>query len=561
MEKLSIHPERPLIIQSDRSMFVEVQNPMYDQVREKITLFAELVKSPEYIHTYRMTPLSLWNAAASGITAEQILESLHQYSKFQVPSHIETEIREYISRFGLLSFEKINGRLVCKTKDPEILKEIMAYRSLKNYFLEEIDHFTVVIDESARGVLKQELIKLGYPVQDLAGYQQGEHLPIALLPQTLSGRPFQLRDYQKQAIDSFYASGSIYGGSGVLVLPCGSGKTIIGIGIMAEIKSETLILTTNTTSVRQWIREILDKTSLTKEQVGEYSGNLKEVKPVTVATYQILTHRSSGQSEFTHMGLFQQRNWGLIIYDEVHLLPAPVFRFTANIQAKRRVGLTATLVREDLKEEEVFSLIGPKKYDVPWLQMENEGWIAEALCTEIRLPLSKEWKEEYLIAPKRQRYRIASTNPLKIEGLKKILNKHQGDSILIIGQYLDQLENIARELQVPFITGKVKQDEREVIYQRFKNGEIKILVVSKVANFAIDLPDAKVAIQVSGTFGSRQEEAQRLGRILRPKQEGNQAYFYTLVSDQTIDQEYAMKRQLFLIEQGYQYKIEEHDLL
>jgi len=555
-----VNPERPIIVQSDRTLLVEVNHHQFEQVREKIILFAELVKSPEYIHTYRISPLSLWNAAARGITSIQILNDLEEYSKFDIPTNIKREIEEYIGRYGLLSFEKIEAQIVCKAKDVEILNKIMEYKSLKKYFGQQIDQYTVIIDENARGILKQELIKLGYPIEDLAGYNQGEYLPISLKPITELGHSFSLRDYQREAITSFYDNGSVYGGSGVLVLPCGAGKTIIGIGAMAEVKTETLILTTNTTSVRQWKNELLDKTTLTKAEVGEYSGQNKEVMPVTVATYQILTHRQDKESDFTHMKLFQERNWGLIIYDEVHLLPAPVFRYTAGIQAKRRLGLTATLVREDQKEEEVFSLIGPKKYDVPWIEMENKGWIAEAICTEVRLPLSERVKEEYLTVSTRQKYRVAATNPLKTEVLKKILIKHQGDSILIIGQYINQLEQIAKELQVPFITGKIKQEQRDQIYKDFKEGKNKILVVSKVANFAIDLPDASVAIQVSGTFGSRQEEAQRLGRILRPKQGNNQAFFYTLVSQHTIDQDYAMKRQLFLIEQGYRYLIEERGI-
>lgn len=556
---MSISYDKPLIIQSDRSLLLEVQNNHFEQAREHIAKFAELIKSPEYIHTYRITPLSLWNAAASGLSAETIIDDLKQFSKFELQHNIEAEIREYISRYGLISFEKVENKLVCKTKNPKIIKEMMGYSSLKQYFKEQLDDSTVAINEDARGILKIEMMKLGFPVKDLAGYQQGEHLPISLLPFTKLGQPFKLRSYQEEAVAAFYAGGSIYGGSGVLVLPCGSGKTIIGLGAMSNVKNETLILTTNTTSVRQWIQEILDKTTLSKEDVGEYTGANKEVKPVTVATYQILTHRSAKDGEFTHMKLFQQRNWGLIMYDEVHLLPAPVFRFTANIQAKRRLGLTATLVREDQREEDVFALIGPKKYDVPWIQMENQGWIAEAVCNEIRMPLIKSLKEDYLVAPARQKYRIAATNPLKLTVVKKILNEHQNDSVLIIGHYIDQLKQIANELKVPLITGKVKQEERDKIYQDFKIGKIKVLVVSKVANFAIDLPDANVAIQVSGTFGSRQEEAQRLGRILRPKQGNNQAYFYTVVSLNTVDQDYAMKRQLFLVEQGYRYNIQEYE--
>lgn len=552
-----IHPERPLIVQSDRTLLLEVQHPLFVKAREELSIFAELVKSPEYIHTYSITQLSLWNAAASGLTAAEVVNVLHKYSKFTIPKHLEDGIKEYIDRYGLIQFVREDGRIICKTRSPEILQEILSYKSLLAYFDKQVNETTAVIVESARGILKQELLKLAFPVEDLAGYHSGERLGVSLLPTSNSNQQFKLRDYQLAAISAFYRNGSVYGGSGVLVLPCGSGKTVIGLGVMAEVKSETLILTTNTTSVRQWIKEILDKTTLSSNDVGEYSGAEKQVKPVTVATYQILTHRSSKEEDFKHMGLFQQRNWGLIIYDEVHLLPAPVFRYTAGIQATRRLGLTATLVREDKKEDEVFSLIGPKKYDVPWMQMESLGWIAEAVCTEIRLPLSKIINQEYLTAPKKQKYKIAATNPQKLDLLKDILKKHENDSILIIGQYLDQLAEIAESLNVPLITGKVKQEQRDELYRQFKDGRIKVLAVSKVANFAIDLPDAKVAIQVSGTFGSRQEEAQRLGRILRPKAGDNQAFFYTIVSQNTIDQEYAMKRQLFLIEQGYSYHIQE----
>lgn len=556
---MSANLDKPLIVQGDHTLLLEVNHPIFEQAREQIIKFAELVKSPEYIHTYRLTPLSLWNAAANGLADDQIIGFLKKYSKFEVPQHIKNEIRGFVNRYGIVSFEKDKGSLILKSKQAEIIDELMDHEPINKYFKSRINQLTIAIEEDARGVLKQEMLKLGYPVKDLAGYQEGQPLAINLLPVTKKRELFRLRDYQLEAVNSFYAEGTVYGGSGTLVLPCGSGKTIIGLGVMAKIKNETLILTTNITAVHQWMQEILDKTTLTSKQIGEYTGELKELKPVTVTTYQILTHRSDVNGEFSHMKIFQQRNWGLIIYDEVHLLPAPIFRYTANIQAKRRLGLTATLIREDKKEEDVFSLIGPKKFDVPWIQMEDKGWIAKASCTEIRLPLAEDWNQKYILASKRQKYHIAATNPLKLAVLEKILVKHANDSILIIGQYLEQLEYIAKELKVPLITGKVKQDEREKIYRDFKKGKIKILIVSKVANFAIDLPDAKVAIQVSGTFGSRQEEAQRLGRILRPKKVNNEAFFYTLISQNTIDQDYAMKRQLFLVDQGYKYQITEEN--
>ncbi len=549
--------ENPLIIQSDGSLLLEVLNPQFEAVRNKIILFAELIKSPDYIHTYKISSLSLWNAAANNINANYILGVLEQYSKFQIPSKIRKKINESINRYNLLSLERYGNKLICKSKDSSIIKDFLSYSSLKPYIEERLDGNSLVISKEFRGDFKREIMKIGYPIKDLVGYNEGEPLLISFLSISNSGKVFRLRNYQKEAISSFYADGTVLGGSGVLVLPCGCGKTIIGLGIMSKLTTETLILTSSTTAVRQWINEILDKTNLTSEEVGEYTGNIKEVKPVTVATYQILTHRSNKNSDFSNMILFQERNWGLIIYDEVHLLPAPVFRHTANIQAKKRLGLTATLVREDKKEEEVFTLLGPKRFDIPWIQIEDQGWIASAKCVEIRLPLTDQWKNIYYTANKRHKYKIAASNPLKIDVIKQLISVHKYDSILIIGQYIEQLEKIALELKTPIITGKIKQKERDEIYKKFREGEIKILVVSKVANFAIDLPDANVAIQVSGAFGSRQEEAQRLGRILRPKKD-NQAYFYTLVSENTIDQEYAMKRQIFLVEQGYDYKVKEY---
>ncbi|WP_339061625.1 DNA repair helicase XPB [Tepidibacillus marianensis] len=550
--------DQPIIVQNDRTILLEVNHPKFKKAREKMASFAELVKSPEYFHTYRITPISLWNAAANGFSAMEIIHVLQQYSKTGVPKQVEEDIHNYIERYGLLSFERVDHQILCKSKDPMVFEGLIPYPSVQKYFKEKVSRGTYIIDEKDRGFLKQELIKLGYPVQDFAGYQEGEFLSISLPSRSKSGKTFHLRDYQRKAIDIFYEKGAVSGGSGVIVLPCGSGKTIVGLGIMELLQSETLILTTNATSVRQWIDELLEKTTLTKEQVGEYSGQKKEVKPVTVATYQILTYRSKDTLEFEHMKLFQKRDWGLIIYDEVHLLPAPIFRQTANIQAKRRLGLTATLIREDGKEDEVFSLIGPKKYEVPWLQMEERGWIAKAVCTDIRIPLPVKWAKQYIEASKRLKYRIASTNPTKIKVVKELLKRHQEESILIIGQYLDQLKDLAKELKVPLVTGNVKQQERDRIFQSFRTGDTKVLIVSKVANFAIDLPDAKVAIQVSGTFGSRQEEAQRLGRILRPKDGENEAYFYSLISHQTVDQDYALKRQLFLLEQGYEYAIQDY---
>lgn len=548
-----------MIVQSDRTILLEVQNPLFSEARKALIGFAELIKSPEYIHTYRMTPLSLWNAAASGYTKEQVIESLLQYSKFGIPPVLVKEINDTFTRYGLIRLERQGEAYVLVSEDSVVLQEIMSYRSLQPYISEQISANEMIIAPYSRGIIKHECMKLGYPVQDIAGFSEGEPLSLSLRSITTQGTPLMIRDYQQEAVRAFYADGSHYGGNGVLVLPCGAGKTIIGIGTICKVKTATLILTTNTASVRQWIDELLDKTDLDPQLIGEYTGEQKDVKPITVTTYQMLTYRRKTDDEFPHMQLFHQRNWGLLIYDEVHLLPAPIFRMTANIQAKRRLGLTATLIREDGKEDEVFSLIGPKRYDMSWKELAQQEWIADATCKEIRLPFDPKWREAYATAPIKQKYRIAAENPRKLDVLKKLREQHLSDQVLIIGQYIDQLEMVARELNIPLITGKVSEQERLQLYRQFKKKEITCLAVSKVANFAIDLPDANVAIQISGTFGSRQEEAQRLGRILRPKKDNNTATFYTLVTRDTREQEFAAKRQLFLIEQGYHYEsIEEH---
>lgn len=553
---MSYRPDLPMIVQSDRTILLETQHPQFAEARQAISGFCELLKSPEYIHTYRMTPLSLWNAAASGMEPHEVIGILGTYSKYGVPPTIVKEIEDTMRKYGLIRLERRGDDLVLHSDDPLILKELAGYKSIAA-LLED----GYVLKSYARGLIKQELIRLGLPVQDLAGYSQGESCPVNLRSTSAAGKPFSLRPYQQEAVDAFYRDGSALGGSGVLVLPCGAGKTVIGIGAISQLQTATLILTTNTTSVRQWIAELLDKTDLDPELVGEYTGDHKEVKPITVATYQILTYRPTSSDEFPHMKLFSERDWGLIIYDEVHLLPAPVFRVTSGIQATRRLGLTATLVREDGREEDVFTLIGPKKYEVPWKAMEDAGWIAKARCREIRLPFEAKWREAYAHATARQKFRVAAENPKKLEVVKKLLERHEGDRVLIIGQYVDQLEQMANALQLPLITGKVPEKEREMLYQQFKNGEITRLIVSKVANFAVDLPDANVAIQISGTFGSRQEEAQRLGRILRPKTENNTAHFYTLVTRDTREQEFSLHRQLFLVEQGYPYEIIENEML
>lgn len=553
---MSYRPDLPLIVQSDRTILLETQHPLFSEARQAISGFTELIKNPEYIHTYRITPLSLWNAAASGLTSQEVTDVLGNYSKYGVPPTIVKEIEDTMRKYGLFRLERIGDQLVLMSEDPLLLTEVTSYRSIAALFESEF-----VIKSYARGLIKQELIKLGFPVQDLAGYTEGESCAVSFRETTSRGKAFSLRSYQKEAVDAFYSGGAVTGGSGVLVLPCGAGKTVIGLGAICQLQTATLILTTNTTSVRQWIAELLDKTGLDPNMVGEYTGDNKEVKPITVATYQILTYRPTAEDDFPHLKLFSERDWGLIIYDEVHLLPAPIFRVTSGIQATRRLGLTATLVREDGREEDVFTLIGPKKYEVPWKVMEEQGWIAEAHCREIRLPFEPKWREAYAHASTRQKFRIAAENPKKLEVVRELLERHAHDRVLIIGQYIDQLEQMATALQLPLITGKVPDKERELLYTQFKKGEITRLIVSKVANFAVDLPDANVAIQISGTYGSRQEEAQRLGRILRPKTDDNTAHFYTLVTRDTREQEFSLHRQLFLVEQGYPYDIIEIETL
>ena len=571
-----MNPNGAIIVQSNLEIMVEVDNPNYTTARDAIAPFTELVKSPEHLHTYKISHLSLWNAAATGLRAPEVLERLESQSRYPIPPTVVTEIEDYMARYGLLRLKKEDGRLMMESDDKIMFLEICKLRDVEPFIIEYIDDTHVVVDPERRGHLKMVLTNSGFPVEDLAGYTVGDPLPIRLRETTVSGKPFNLRDYQKDAAQVFYASGSEKGGSGVIVLPCGSGKTVIGLATMALIQTKTLILTPNISSSRQWIREICDKTNLTLDQVKEYSGEVKEIGPVTVATYQILTQRKRTKKgdddkevkepemteeevkkELANFPLFSQEKWGLMIYDEVHLLPAPVFRLSTEMQATRRLGLTATLVREDHKETEVFSLIGPKKFDIPWRILEAQGWIATADCNEIRIPMDPELKMKYALAPVRDKITLASTNPEKTDIVERLL-KHfskPDDRVLIIGQYIDQLEALSEDLQIPLITGKTPNKDREKLYEAFRNGSQKNLMVSKVGNFAIDLPDANVLIQISGTFGSRQEEAQRLGRVLRPKSDGGAAHFYSIVTQDSKEQEFAMNRQLFLTEQGYAYKI------
>ena len=551
-------PDNPLIVQSDSTVLLEVDNPLYESARDGLAAFCELEKSPEHIHTYRITALSLWNARAAGLDPDQMVETLERYSKFDVPGSIVADIRDYAGRYGRLKLEKQGTDLVLRADDPFLMEEIWSRKELQRLFRDRLGPQEVLVPAAERGRVKQALIRAGWPAEDLAGYVEGDHLVVALRDHTVAGQPFAMRRYQEEAAAAFWAGGTARGGSGVLVLPCGSGKTVIGMAAMARVSAKTLILVTSVTAVRQWKAELLDKTELTADEIGEYSGTRKEIRPVTIATYQVMTYvkRDAERREhFPHLELFNQENWGLIIYDEVHLLPAPVFRITAEIQARRRLGLTATLVREDGKQEDVFALVGPKRYDVPWKELESQGWIAEATCIEVRAPLDESVRMPYAVADPGEKFRLASTNPIKYQVVLDLVALHREDTVLIIGQYLDQLDRLAKLLDCPIITGKTAYRDREMLYAKFRSGEEKLLVVSKVANFSIDLPEANVAIQVSGTFGSRQEEAQRLGRILRPKSDGGPARFYSVVTRDTRDREFAANRQRFLTEQGYRYEI------
>ena len=544
---------RSLIVQGDHSLLLDVHNPGFEEARSDISPFSELEKSPEHIHTYRMSPLSLWNAASAGMREQEIIDALDRHSRFPVPDNVNYFIHSTLSRYGMLKLEATENEnvLFLKIEDPTLALEISHLKSLKKYITPgEGGFFLQLVD---RGTIKLILIKAGFPVEDLAPLKEGDPCPINLKNTLSDGKPFFVRDYQEDAVKSFIGKNQPGTGFGTVVVPCGGGKTVIGMTAMSRLQTSTLILTTNVAAVHQWKRELLDKTDLKEEDIGEYTGDRKEIRPVTIGTYQILVWRKDKDHDFPHFSLFRKGNWGLIVYDEVHLLPAPVFRVTAEIQAVRRLGLTATLVREDGAEEDVFSLVGPKRYDVPWKELEAGGWIATAWCHEIRLDLPESLKVSYAIADKRQKFRMAAENPDKPELVKKIIQRHPDDAILIIGQYVNQLKTLAKILKAPLITGQTPNKERELIYEDFRQGRSRIIVVSKVANFAIDLPDASVAVQVSGTFGSRQEEAQRLGRILRPKEKDS--WFYSLVSRYTLEEQYAANRQKFLTEQGYQYTI------
>lgn len=534
----------PLIVQSDKTALLEVAHPDATDARHDLAVFAELERAPEHIHTYRITKLGLWNARAAGHDADFVLGVLDRYAKFAVPASVRIDITETMSRYGRLVIKRSEtGELELVSDSPAILLEASKHRKMADLLGGRISENAFRIQDWARGAVKQELLKLGWPAEDLAGYTPGTPHEIGLIENGWS-----MRGYQQTAVEKFWD-----GGSGVVVLPCGAGKTIVGAAAMTVAKSNTLILVTNTVSARQWKAELLKRTTLTEEEIGEYSGSVKEVKPVTIATYQILTTKR--KSEYAHLALLDANDWGLIVYDEVHLLPAPIFKMTADLQARRRLGLTATLVREDGKEGDVFSLIGPKRFDAPWKEIEAQGYIAPAACAEVRVDLGDTERLDYAMSGQDERYRLAATSPVKIAVMRKLLERHRGEPTLVIGQYLDQIHTVAEALGVPFITGETPVEERERLFEAFRQGELSTLVVSKVANFSIDLPEASVAIQISGSYGSRQEEAQRLGRLLRPKADGRKAWFYTIIARDTVDQDFAQNRQRFLAEQGYSYEI------
>ncbi len=555
---MSYVPDNPLIAQSDHTLLLETQSPRFEEARDALLAFAELIKSPEYIHTWRITSLSLWNAAAAGHSADEVIDTLKRFAKYPVPESLLPTIREKMARYGRLRLVRDGEFLRLEADDAADLAEIRAAKQLRDLFADDLgDPYAVRVLARKRGELKQVLTAFGHPVQDLAGYDDGDALAMSLVERTPDGKRWHLRDYQLDAIDAFQAGPGA--GSGVVVLPCGAGKTMVGIGAMVRLGMRTLILCTGQIALQQWKREILERTSLTEDQVGEYTAETKQIAAVTLTTYQILTWRPNKLAPPVHFRLFHEASWGLVIYDEVHLLPAPIFRESAYLQARRRLGLTATLVREDGNEGDVFALIGPKRFDMPWKRLEEQGWIATAKCVEVRVPLSTEDRMAAVSADATEKYRIASRNARKGAVLEKLLARHADQQILVLGTYLDHLEFLARRFDMPIISGDTPAADRRALYQRFRSGELRVLAMSKVGNFSVDLPNASVAIQVSGSWGSRQEEAQRLGRILRPKEGQNQAWFYTLVTADSVEQEYAERRQLFLAEQGYPYRIEAAD--
>jgi DNA excision repair protein ERCC-3 len=557
---MAINPTNPIILQGDGKVLLETRHPQFDRARDFLSRFAELESSPELLHTYRISALSLWNAASAGMTRDDIVDTLRGLSKFDIPAQVLQTIDDTLGRYGLVVLKAHPTeprRWIRVSFETLFVQKMILQTSTGKELIKADGKREHVIEYGMRGLFKQRLLQERWPVADLAGFVEGDPLPMQLRTTLKSnGKEFRVRDYQLEAASRWFMDGRPAGGHGVVVLPCGAGKTIVSMACMAKVQQHTLILCNNQTAVNQWVRELLDKTSLTEEQVGTYTGTEKRIAPVTVATYQVLTFRRAKDKDYEHLHLFRDHNWGLLVYDEVHLLPAPVFGATAELQGCRRLGVTATLVREDGREGDVFSLVGPKRYDLPWQVLEKQGFVAEADCYEIRVPLRRKAREQYEAADENEKFRLASENPDKLDVVQTLVERHPDDPLLVIGTYLAQLKQISRDIDAPLITGETPQRERDVLFQKFRRGEIKRLVVSKVANFAIDLPDAAVAIQVSGSFGSRQEEAQRLGRILRPKD--RRAHFYTVVTADSKEQEFAMKRQLFLTEQGYRYTIQEH---
>ena len=546
--------DKPLMVQSDKTMLLDVHSPSFEECRNDIIAFADLVKSPEHIHTYTLSPLTLWNAVSSGLDSNEIISRLKKWSRYEIDERVIFFIEDTASRYGeFILTEEDQDNLRLSVKRERFFLTLFSEPTLKKY-LRKGDGNYFLISKLDRGTVKAKMVKMGFPVDDRIPLKKGSKLEFDLKDNV------EIRDYQKESVDAFLSSG----GYGTIVLPCGSGKTIVGIETAVTLKTNTLILCPNVSSVHQWIRELLDKTTLTPDQIGEYSGETKTIKPVTVCTYQVLTYRTKNFDKeetepiYPHFSIFSENNWGLIIYDEVHMLPAPVFRITAELQSIYRLGLTATLIREDGREDEVFSLVGPKRFDTPWAELTQKGFIAKAYCHEVRIPLPHTLELEYALAPKKEKYRIASQNPLKIKVAEAILKKHEGESILIIGQYLEQLQVFRDHFGYPIITGTTSNKKRDELYDKFRSGEEKVMIVSKVANFAVDLPDASVAIEISGSFGSRQEEAQRLGRILRPK--ARDSHFYTIVTEYSQEEEFASNRQKFLSEQGYSYSIIKEDV-
>jgi DNA excision repair protein ERCC-3 len=548
-------PANPLIVQSDLTVLLETASPRAGEARAGLARFAELLKAPEHVHSYQITPLSLWNAAVAGVSAEDVIGCLTAFAKYEVAQSVLAEVAELMDRYGRLWLARHVEGLVLASDDPVMLDEVSGHGRVAELLGRRIDEHRFAVREGDRGPLKQALLAVGWPAADEAGFEQGA----ALAPVRLH---VGLRTYQVDALDQWWRDGSPAGGNGVVVLPCGAGKTLVGLAALAAVASHALVVCTTVSAIRQWIREAVERTSLRAEDVGEWSGQVKQLRPVTFATYHSLVWADPAadpeadlEARHPNLRLFNEQAWGLIVYDEVHLLPAPVFRATARIQAVRRLGLTATLVREDNREGDIFSLIGPKRYDAPWHELEAGGWIAPARCTEVRVPLGDDSRRRHAAAATRARYQVAATAGEKLPVLARLVELHPGEPTLVIGQYVDQLREVAALTGAPLLTGQTSAKRRDELFDAFRRGEIGLLVVSKVANFSIDLPEASVAIQISGQFGSRQEEAQRLGRILRPKADGRQAHFYTIVAADTDDARFARNRQRFLAEQGYSYRI------